>query len=78
MTQGSNGRHFLNDLLNRWRIRSQIMDGLFRPDIDEFWKPVSSERPITLVSQCRLIYTMSAGWNLTGDGFFPQSRSNRS
>jgi mannose/cellobiose epimerase-like protein (N-acyl-D-glucosamine 2-epimerase family) len=63
-------RAFLIDLLEHWREAIGKQSGLFYPDFDREWAPVDSGSPVSLVSQCRLIYTMSVGCELTSDDRF--------
>jgi len=60
-------RPFLTDLLSKWRSSISTHEGLFRPQFSRTWDAVDSSQPVILVSQCRLIYTMSVGYQLTGE-----------
>ena len=56
--------HLIRDILPHW-LRSAVTDtGLFVPSLDRTWSRVGSEIG-TLVSQSRLLYTFSKGYELT-------------
>lgn len=58
--------HLTHDILPHW-LRSAVTDtGLFVPNLDRTWSRVGDEIG-TLVSQSRLLYTFSKGYELTGE-----------
>jgi mannobiose 2-epimerase len=58
-------RHLLDDILPRWRA-AITEEGLFLPHFDRAWRPVGRGYG-TLVSQTRLLFNFSQGYQLTGD-----------
>ena len=56
----------LDTLLSRWLAVSPTTSGLFNTAIDRHWHPLPSQR-VELTMQSRLIYSMVAGYEVTGD-----------
>jgi len=60
---------FLRSTLNRWLSAAPTPIGLFHPHLDRQWNRVEGG-PLTLVSQCRLIYNFSRGYEVFGEARF--------
>lgn len=56
--------HLLSDILPRWLEHSVTDEGLFLPHLDRQWRPRGKGYG-TLVSQSRLLYNLSMGFELT-------------
>lgn len=62
---------FLDDVLAKWQAHADTPNGLFNPYLDRQWRHVASE-PLTLVSQCRLIYNFARAFQRSGDRAFAE------
>ena len=60
--------HLLNDILPKWQ-RASTDEGLFMCHFDRQWQPLQKGFG-TLVSQSRLLYNYSKGYELTGDTWY--------
>ncbi len=58
--------HLVEELLPIWIDKAPTGSGLFLPHFDRRWRP-GAETYGTLVSQSRLLYNFSVGWELTGE-----------
>ncbi len=56
--------HLLSEILPRWLEHSVTSEGLFLPHLDRQWRP-RGDGYGTLVSQSRLLYNFSIGYELT-------------
>lgn len=52
-----------------WREAASTPSGFFRPMLDRQWRPVG-EQTGTLVSQCRLLFVMATGYEVTREGSY--------
>jgi len=59
----------LRSILDGWLSAAPDPTGLFHPFLDRGWNRVEGG-PLTLVSQCRLIYNFSRGYEVFGEGSF--------
>lgn len=69
-------RPFLRSLLDLWLHAATQPDGLFFPYLDRQWQRISSPRPLTLVSQCRVIYNFCRGWELFQEVRYAEAASH--
>ncbi|RLI13272.1 hypothetical protein DRO35_00610 [Candidatus Bathyarchaeota archaeon] len=68
-------RHLLFDILPNWLRSSVTSEGLFLPRLDRRWNRLSGDFG-TLVSQSRLLYNFSVGYEFTGDEAYLEAVSS--
>ena len=59
-------RHLLDQILPHWLDSAASDSGFFHPQLNREWRPIGKD-VATLVSQCRLIFNFSIGYQLTGE-----------
>ncbi len=64
--------HLLDELLPLWIEKAPTDSGLFLPHFDRRWRS-RGDTYGTLVSQSRLLYNFSVGWELTGEERYRQA-----
>lgn len=65
-------RTLIDDNLSRWLAAAPTQSGFFRAALDRRWRPAERQEA-TLVSQCRLLYVFSVGWELTNEAAYRQA-----
>ena len=64
--------HLANDLLPSWYKVSVTENGFFHANLDREWNRTDDTNG-TLVSQCRLIYVFSVGFEITGESKYKKA-----
>ena len=62
----------LEEETTHWRVAAATSNGFFQPNLDRQWRPAPKQIG-TLVSQCRQIYVMAAGYEATRNAAFLES-----
>lgn len=62
-------RQALTEEAAQWRAAAYTPNGFFQPSLDRQWRPASKQTG-TLVSQCRQMFVMAAGYEVTRDAAY--------
>lgn len=65
-------RALLRTTLDRWLSAATDHTGLFHPYLNRRWERIAGG-PLTLVSQCRLIYNFCRGYEVFGEGAYAEA-----
>src|SRR4051794_18669222 len=58
---------FLNDMMDHWVSASVMPSGFIQENLDREWKPWGTQREASLNGQGRVLYTLAAAYEVSGD-----------
>jgi mannose/cellobiose epimerase-like protein (N-acyl-D-glucosamine 2-epimerase family) len=65
-------RSLVQDNLAHWLAAAPTENGFYRATLDRQWRPAEKQTG-TLVSQCRLLFVLASGYEVTGDEAYLQA-----
>jgi cellobiose epimerase len=58
---------FVNDMMDHWLTASVMPSGFIQENLDRDWKPWGTQREASLNGQGRVLYTLAAAYEVSGD-----------